>query len=343
MRVSQYLRVSVRVMIAGVLLTGMALGWVARSASIQRRAVLAVRRGGGSVWYDAHSANGADAGAVHASWADAIKHYLEVDYFNSVVVIQGFDPPVRIPEQGVTEGLFDHIANLDRLQMLNFHGPAVTNDRLACLTHLTELQVLWLQNTRVADAGLQSLQGLKKLRSLYIQSTLITDDGLDHLRSVPGLQSLSMHDPLISDAGLAHLRALPDLQAISLSSERVTDAGLVHLSRLHKLTSLTLRCGGITDAGLLNLRGLTSLRELEVRDAALTETGVARLESSIPGLVVVFSGPRAVAPPFSDLKLDLDLSPDILPDEECNGPGQRVQKPERSLSGSSPAGVPSRP
>ena len=57
-RPSQSLRFSVRRLIVLVLVIGAGLGWLVRSARIQRDAVAAIQKVGGRVWYDWELRNG---------------------------------------------------------------------------------------------------------------------------------------------------------------------------------------------------------------------------------------------------------------------------------------------
>jgi hypothetical protein len=64
---------SLRVFLVVVLIVGGVLGWRARRASFQRRAVATIRQAGGSVWYDyqrVRVANGPDRFSPKAQpWA----------------------------------------------------------------------------------------------------------------------------------------------------------------------------------------------------------------------------------------------------------------------------------
>jgi hypothetical protein len=78
----RFLRFSVRGMIVLVLVIGGWLGWVVRSARIQRDAVSAIRKDGNHVAYDWQWNNGSFVGARRNPWAPRwLVDFLGIDYF----------------------------------------------------------------------------------------------------------------------------------------------------------------------------------------------------------------------------------------------------------------------
>jgi hypothetical protein len=83
----RFLRVSVRGMIVVVLLIGGLLGWVVRSARIQRDAVAAITKEGGNVWYDWDLKAGVRDGEGKPWGPSWLVKTIGVDYFGNVVVV----------------------------------------------------------------------------------------------------------------------------------------------------------------------------------------------------------------------------------------------------------------
>jgi internalin A len=75
----RYLRFSTRGLIVLVLLIGSWLGWIIRSARIQREAVAAIERAGGSVQYRSAETKS------RSWWPKPLVDRLGVDYFDHVV------------------------------------------------------------------------------------------------------------------------------------------------------------------------------------------------------------------------------------------------------------------
>jgi internalin A len=228
----RFLRFSVRGLIVLVLVIGVWLGWVVRSARIQREAVAAIEKSGGAVSYEWDQGAG-----IHRSrgksWAPTwLVELIGIDYFGRVRVVLLFD---------ATDAAIVPVTRLTGMRRLYLGGSSLCDERLAHLRGSTDLSDLLIAgHTKVTDAGLAHVKGLINLRRLVLDGTDVTDDGL------------------------VRLNGLTNLRVLKLSYARITDAGLVHLKGLTKLTKLDLRGTRVTDAGVEELRqalpGLTILR-----------------------------------------------------------------------------------
>jgi Leucine Rich repeat len=217
-----YLRFSVRGLIVLVLVIGAGLGWIVRSARIQREAVTAIERAGGDVTYDWEwkYAESMPSGKPRASrW---LVNLLGVDFFGHVTNVSGFI---------ATDSSIVHVGSLTELEGLSLVGSPVGDIGAAHFQGLTKLRSLELRGTNVTDAGLKHLKGLTTLNYLGLNSTPITDRGLVHLKELSDLAYLNIHGTQITDAGLAHLKGLTKLRFIGLAGTQVTDAGMKDLKR----------------------------------------------------------------------------------------------------------------
>ena len=270
------LRFSVRGMIVVVLLVGGWLGWIVRSARIQREAVAAINDAGGGVSYDWESNNGKFI-PQRKPWAPRwIVDLIGVDYFGHVTQV------FLAPSSAAPDAVMAHVARLTRVQQLVLTSRRVSDAGLVHLNELTELTVLSV--SQVTDAGLRHLEGLMKLSKLYLSGPGVTDAGLVHLKGLTNLSELTLWDTQVTDAGLAHLRGLSNLAELNLWGTQVTDAGLVHLKGLTRLSKLWLGGDQITDVGLSHLTVLTSLSELNLANTRVTETGLIDLKEALPRL-----------------------------------------------------------
>jgi hypothetical protein len=187
-----YVRFSIQGLIVLVLLIGAGLGWLVRSAHVQRDAVAAIRRAGGSVSHDWEWNNGKSVQGGKP-WAPKwLVSLIGVGCFAHVT-------SVRL-QRAPTDGAIVEIGHFTQLERLQLGGGFVSDGELAHLKGITKLSDLWLTNNPVSDAGLTHLKGLTKLKCLQISGTQVTDAGLAHL----GLPA--------ADGQKTTLRPAPDLE-----------------------------------------------------------------------------------------------------------------------------------
>ena len=247
------LRLSVRLLMALVLVVGGWLGWYIRSVRLQATAVAAVKKTQGHIGYEWEYK---DDQPIYGGkpWApDWLVRGVSVDSVGSVVAVGMY-------HQGSDSDLA-HIGHLKRLRSLNVIRATMTDD------------------------GLANLSGITGLRSLTLDGMPITDAGLMHLR-LSRLRWLKLGDTQITDASLRRLEGLTELEYLDVKGTKVTDAGLRHLRGLTGLTGMSLENTGVTDDGLANLKGLTRLKKLWLGGSKVTPEGGRQLRLSLPGLRV---------------------------------------------------------
>ncbi len=203
----RFLRFSVRGLIVVVLLLGGWLGWIVRSARVQRDAVAAIK----------------PTFVVIDSFSTAAR--ARVTPVEDTASLQR----LRTPEPSIPGAVLAHLIDLPKLSILKLSGHQVTDDELIHLKGLTNLSNLDLVSTRITGAGLVHLKALDRLSKLCIHDSPLTDDALANLKNLTGLSSLSLAGTHISDAGLAHPTGLIDLSELRLSDTQVTDAGVRRL------------------------------------------------------------------------------------------------------------------
>ena len=176
-----YVRFSLRAMIVVVLLIGCGLGWVVRSAHVQRDAVAAIGKAGGIVSYDWEWSNGKSIPGGKP-WAPKwLVDLIGVDYFGHVTSVW--------LEQPATDGAIVEVGHLTQLERLQLVGGFVSDGELAHLKGLTKLSNLCLSN--VSDAGLAHLKGLTKLKGLILgghsghRCRASASEGADQARGPP--------------------------------------------------------------------------------------------------------------------------------------------------------------
>jgi internalin A len=162
----RFLRFSVRGLIVFVIVVGAGLGWIVRQAHVQRDAVAAIQKAGGSVYYDWEWSNG-NVIPEGKPWAPQfLVDFIGVDYFGHIS---------SATIDGETDAVIAEIERLIRLQRLVFIGSSISDSGLAHLKGLNNLSTLYLGDGQVTNAGLEHLNGLTKLRMLCFARNTITE------------------------------------------------------------------------------------------------------------------------------------------------------------------------
>jgi Leucine rich repeat/Leucine Rich repeat len=281
----RWFRFGIRALMVAVLVIAVGLGWIVGNARIQRDAVAAIRRAGGTVDYDWEWKNGEslrDAKPFAPKW---LVDSVGPDIFGHVVWVS--------VGQSASPLDLKQVGQLSRLEGLVVRGPFVNDAGLSNLRGLTKLACLDIGDTGedclgpvkfpnatpdITDAGLAHLRSLVRLSSLNVSGSRVTDSGLAALEGLTGLTALNLAGTQITDAGLLHLTVLTKLGYLRLDDLAITDAGLAALKRLENLSYLSLRRTRITDAGLACLSGLTKLRILELNGTAVSDAAVEELK-----------------------------------------------------------------
>jgi Leucine Rich repeat len=294
------LRISVRALMIIVLVLGAGLGWLAhlaRQAEIQRNAVAAVRKLGGSVIYDWQFENGrvrVKPGSNIVSdevpgWPKWLVDRLGVDAFGSVTDVSIRRVAVRLGGGGrasigdaspdAIDEAFAPIGHLSRLKHLTVINMPVNDAGLAHLKGLSNLESLMLRGrNEVTDAGVAYLARMNSLKGLYLENSKISDEGLASVSKLTGLETLNLARTQIGDAGLARLDGLTRLENLGLDGTKVTDAGLVRLLRGRtRFKGLYLSDTQIGDDGLAPLEGMTGLGWLLLRNTRVSDAGLVHL------------------------------------------------------------------
>jgi Leucine rich repeat len=197
-------RFSVRGLIVVVVLIGAGLGWLVRSARIQRDAVATIERSVGSASYDWQYRDGIDIrGGM--PWAPPwLVDLVGVDYFGHVTSVS--------LNGELSDDALVHAGRLTQLESLDLAGSSVCDAELAHLTGLTNLSTLDLQGTQITELGLAHLKGLSNLSYLRLAYTGISHAGLEHVKRLTSLSGLDLRGTTVTDAGMKGLRkALPKL------------------------------------------------------------------------------------------------------------------------------------
>lgn len=193
-----FVGISIRRLLAFVLVLGLLLGWYVRGVRIQQAAVAAIQATGGSVTYDTQSLDELPIFHYKPFGLKWFFHPRElspkwlVDRIGldcTGAVVQAYLGPKADDETMVQVG------QLDRLESLNLSGTSVTDAGLAHVKGLTLLRGLVLDHTKITDAGLAHLKGLKDLRRVILWKTQVSDEGVLQLEeALPLVQFMRDED-----------------------------------------------------------------------------------------------------------------------------------------------------
>jgi hypothetical protein len=222
------IRLSVRALMLLILVFGCWLSWYVRRVQVQRDAVAAIERAGGTVAYDWEWGN-YNPHILDYTGKPRVPKWLAsrvgVDYVANVVHVSLV--PHRAQDQNrADDETLAHVGRLGRLEFLSLNNTAVTDAGLVHLRGLTTLRNLELWHTQVGDAGLAQLKGMANLRLMTLAGTRVTDDGVLAIEeALPKLQIHREEDMAFTENVR---RAMDDLDFARSRPIRLACSLLVH-------------------------------------------------------------------------------------------------------------------
>ena len=270
---------SLRGLMLAVLVVGGLLGWRARRASIQRRAVAEIKAAGGVVFYDYQVINGAirpNAPHPAPAW---LRGSLGDEYFQEpeMVMLSGLNPPGGPRPVGET---LDAVTRLDHLSRLQTHLVPIDDAAFARLAAMPRLARVSLVDVALTDEALNAVASSPALESLTLESRpgAITARGIERIARQARIKDLALFNVDLPDpVALAPLARLTRLETLRLWGSPQDDACLAYLKGLTGMKTIDLRQTRLTDSGLESLTGMRGLEALLVDGSKLTNAGMAKL------------------------------------------------------------------
>jgi hypothetical protein len=274
---------SLRVLMAAVLVIGGGLGWLNYRARVQRQAVAEIQANGGKVLYDWQDPSDVKLDPKLMKpppWPKWLVKALGVDYLSTAVAVYSVDSNMKTSGDALMK-IIPRLGQLRRLTISPEYwmgGDQYSDVADASLVHLRDLH--WLEELEirdapgVTDAGMVNLKGLARLKSLTLLRTNVQGPGLVNLAGLNRLETL--HLALApTDADIAPLAGLVSLRSLELRTERLTDQGLAQLSGLTNLKELSFQChgessSGITNAALIHFQGMQRLEDLSLAGSKIS-------------------------------------------------------------------------
>ncbi len=298
----RWFSISLRGLMLLILVLGGLMGWKARRASLQRRAVARIEQLKGTVVYDWQYTGYISITKPGASPSGPVwlRKILGDEYFQEVTQVA---LPAQFSKPNVAADddtdFFEKQAKIDLAYQQLVVQP-IEDDQLACLDHLDRLESLVLSTRFPLKAeGLARLERLDRLKVLSLSRNLDAD-GLKWLERLTNLENLNVQFEESGNTDLTFLDKMPRLKSLTIGSDSVTDAHMKKIGQLRDLESLSLSGQELTDEGLSQLQSSVQLKTLSIiLPTSLTGRGLVSLDRltnlvmlQLPGLPMNKEGTR---------------------------------------------------
>ena len=244
-------------MMAVILIVGLFLGWRARRASTQRRAVAAVLALGGKVLYEDQIDSRGRPSLPRRHWGPRwFRQFLGDEYFQEVawVTIDAQRRTHRVNDRSIAV-----IDDFDHLQGLSIFGPG----------H----QVGEKPTQLITEAGLARLNSLSRLRWLTLHNTGCDDAMIGLLPRSSYLESLSIidHPGTIRGSSLAQLAKLNRLKRVEIFAiESSMEGDLTPLAGSSRIEELRITRSPSSDRGVADFGEVSTLKSIELPDTTFS-------------------------------------------------------------------------
>lgn len=183
------------------------LAFVLSRAREQQKAVHAIEKVYGRVYYDYQITNNGNIDSSAVSWLPQwLSRSLAKHVFHSVVFVD-------LDCEPVTDATLAEVIKLRHVEILHISNASITNDGLRDLKVLPQLRVVTLYTAGISDGAVAYLAGCPLLREVAIENAEISDSGIMHFKRARRLKRLSLVGTKITETGLLHLQLeLPHCQ-----------------------------------------------------------------------------------------------------------------------------------
>jgi Leucine Rich repeat len=291
----RFLRFSVRGLIVLVLVIGAWLGWIVRSARIQREAAMAVAKAGGEVHFDWEWKDGTTLPGGKPWVPEWLVDVFGADYFGHIAHVsfatigqnaqrrRELNAKVEEMQRELNAEFEEKQRELSELRA-QVHGKRASF--VGSLTPAEErvIQTVWSrpEPTRIAtmDSGplIPLLKGLNKLSHLDLRGNDLSGESLGFFEELTSLVFLDLGGTVMTGSQFAHLKGLKRLSELHLDSTSISDSDLMNLKPLHQLAHLDLEKTQVSDSGLVHLHGLRKLHTLNLSQTRVTDVGLVHIK-----------------------------------------------------------------
>ncbi len=275
----RFWRLSVRGLMVLVLVVGGVLGWQARRASVQRRAVAQlVAEGIGTSFdyeYDSEGTYLVNSRPRAPGW---LRRAVGDEWFRELASVDVY--PGTLKAGKLSESAIRAAGSLDRLDKLRVYNVPLTDDEFSRMLSLSRPRQILFQETEVTPAALRRIASLGSVNDLTVRfkRPVCGSSCLPALAEMTRLKRLWLTNlESFPSEEMAALRPLHRLEALLLKNSPGAESCLEHVRGLTALKSLVLQQTKVTDEGLKRLAPLQALEELMVDGSAITDGGLSTI------------------------------------------------------------------
>lgn len=210
----------------------------------------------------------------------------------------------------ISDGGIAYLKRWVNLEYLNLRGTEVTSRVFEHIANMKKLKILDVGFSRVNDDGFDALASLEKLEELHIGGDKMTGLALPLLRLLPSLKHLDVNGSQRTDSGrwglnlsdlnAGSLSALPQLEVLNIGGASVTDVGMKAVEPLVNLHTIDLSRMDLTAQGIEPLTKLPKLRRVNLWQTVRIDDKAAPILARMPSLEVLNLSDTVV----TDLTLD---------------------------------------
>jgi internalin A len=281
------LQLSLRSVLALMLLIGVALVVPRQRSYFQRRAVRTLTEKGVTLFQERN--------VPQAFWSRVVFGPLDHDDV-SVINIEGISlssPDVEyltafpqlsrviLNKCGDTGQILRRIHTLPALEHLYIEGMPLSNEDVQFIAQMRQLRTLSLIDVSCSDVNFSLLGQLPELNILNMSGTAIDDRVLACASDWTSIRYLTLMRTIVSDDGIQAVGTLVQLESLAIRESEIT-GNLSAIARLRQLRYLDLSKSNIDDTGLRKLESISTLRVLRLNGTPISSAGVARLRRALP-------------------------------------------------------------
>jgi Leucine-rich repeat (LRR) protein len=201
----------------------------------------------------------------------------------------------------VTSRVFEHVAGMKKLRVLDVGFSRVNDDGFDALASLETLEELHIGGDKMSGLALPLLRLLPALKHLDVNGSQRTDSGrwglmltdvnIENIAALTQLETLNMGGAIVSDVGMKAITPMVNLHTLDLSRMEITSQGLEPVTKLPKLRKLNLwQCARIDDKAVAHVLAMKGLEELDLGDTSVTDATLDQLEGMKRLKVLLVSG-----------------------------------------------------
>ncbi len=153
---------------------------------------------------------------------------------------------LSIGSSKLTDAAGESVAQLKKLQVLEFVDSQITDRTLEMLSSVNSLEVIQInQNSNITDTGIFTLGKLPMLTDLDVSETNFTGQGFKQ-HGFPMLAMITAMETKVMDEHLAGFKGVPNLGSLKLEGTAVTKTGVRKVFSINHQTAVSFSENNLT-------------------------------------------------------------------------------------------------